>query len=43
MIKKQSLLLYLHIGDWFCNFPGNLPQVTGASKNQLLGDIHKIS
>lgn len=24
-----------------CHFPGNLPLVTGASKDQLLGDIHE--
>ncbi len=25
-----------------CQFPGNLPLVTGASKDQLLGDVHLI-
>ncbi|RMF26316.1 MAG: anhydro-N-acetylmuramic acid kinase [Cyanobacteria bacterium J083] len=25
----------------YCNFPGNLPQVTGAKESVLLGDIHR--
>jgi anhydro-N-acetylmuramic acid kinase len=38
--KEAIAFAILAYWRFHCNFPGNLPVVTGAIANQLLGDIH---
>jgi anhydro-N-acetylmuramic acid kinase len=40
--KEAIAFAVLAYWRYYCNFPGNLPRVTGARKSVLLGDIQEV-